>query len=66
MGPRKSWHDIFTRVGATFVQGTAAAPVAAVALDMAWWKAQAVAGIIAVIGLLHRASQRWLSAHPEV
>lgn len=60
-----NYRDAFKRAVATFVAGATAIPLTAEVVDISFFKAAAVAGVIAVWNLLGRLAQAWLSETPE-
>jgi hypothetical protein len=57
------YREALKRAAATFVAGATAAPLTAAVVDISFFKAAAVAGLVAVWNLAARTAQAWL-AHP--
>ena len=60
-----TYQDAFKRAIATFVAGATAAPLTSAVVDISFFKAAAVAGVVAVWNLAARMSQAWLQRIPE-
>lgn len=56
-----SYKDAFHRAVATFIAGATASPLTSSLLDISFFKAAAIAGIIAVWNWVGRAAQTWLA-----
>ena len=54
-----TYKEAFKRAVATFVAGASAAPLSAAVLDVSFFKAAGVAGVIAVWNWLGRVAQAW-------
>lgn len=54
-----TYKEAFKRAVATFVAGATAAPLSAAVLDVSFFKAAGVAGVIAVWNWLGRTAQAW-------
>jgi hypothetical protein len=54
-----TYKEAFKRAVATFVAGATAAPLSAAVLDVSFFKAAGVAGVIAVWNWLGRVAQAW-------
>lgn len=54
-----TYKEAFKRAVATFVAGATAAPLSAAVLDVSFFKASGVAGVIAVWNWLGRVAQAW-------
>lgn len=57
-----SYKEAFNKAVATFVAGATAAPLTAAVADISFFKAAAVAGLVAVWNLAGRVAQAWLSS----
>lgn len=55
------YQDALKRAFATFVAGATAAPLTVAVTDVSFFKAAAIAGIVAVWNLAARMSQAWLT-----
>jgi hypothetical protein len=60
-----SYRDALSRAVATFVAGATAAPLTAAVFDMSFFKAAAIAGLIAVWNLAGRTAQSFITYLPE-
>lgn len=54
-----TYKEAFKRAVATFVAGATAAPLSAALLDVSFFKAAGIAGVIAVWNWLARVAQAW-------
>lgn len=54
-----TYREALQRAVATFVAGATAAPLTAAAFDVSFFKAAAIAGLIAVWNFVGRAAQAW-------
>ena len=54
-----TYKEAFKRAVATFVAGATAAPISAALLDVSFFKAAGIAGVIAVWNWLARVAQAW-------
>lgn len=54
-----TYKEAFKRAIATFVAGATAAPISAALLDVSFFKAAGIAGVIAVWNWLARVAQAW-------
>lgn len=61
-----TYQDAFKRAVATFVAGATAAPLTSAIVDISFFKAAALAGLVAVWNLLARASQAWLTYSEDI
>jgi hypothetical protein len=59
------YRDAFRRAVATFVAGATAAPLTAAVFDVSFFKAAAIAGLIAVWNLMGRTAQSFMVHLPE-
>ena len=55
------YQEALKRAVATFIAGATAAPLTAAVTDVSFFKAAAIAGIVAVWNLAARMSQAWLT-----
>lgn len=55
------YREALKRAAATFVAGATAAPLTSAIVDISFFKAAAVAGLVAVWNLAARTAQAWLS-----
>lgn len=58
------FEDTVRRAFATFVAGATAAPITAVVVDISFFKAASIAGLIAVWNWAGRLAQMWLTEAP--
>ncbi len=61
-----TYQDAFKRAVATFVAGATAAPLTSAIVDISFFKAAALAGLVAVWNLLARVSQAWLTYSEDI
>lgn len=61
-----TYEDAFKRAVATFVAGATAAPLTSAIVDISFFKAAALAGLVAVWNLLARVSQAWLTYSEDI
>ncbi len=61
-----TYQDAFKRAVATFVAGATAAPLTSAIVDISFFKAAALAGLVAVWNLLARVSQAWLTHSEDI
>lgn len=61
----EKYRDDFNRAVATFVAGATAAPLTSAIVDISFFKAAVVAGLVAVWNLGGRMAQSWLKNYPE-
>lgn len=59
------YRDAARRAAATFVAGATAAPLTSALVDISFFKAAAIAGIVAVWNWVGRAAQTWLTTEPS-
>jgi hypothetical protein len=57
-----TYKEAINKAVATFVAGATAAPLTAAVADISFFKAAAVAGLVAVWNLAGRVAQAWISS----
>lgn len=56
------YRDAFKRAVATFVAGATAAPITSALVDISFFKAATIAGIVALWNWVGRSAQTWLTS----